>query len=86
MNKFKNKWSLSIKSGDEYIKNGSVLEWNDGNLSVYLNIDILTQIVSDIELGKIKVSEDKFGKKSIVLNGKNFEVKAKHISDDEIPF
>lgn len=34
MNKFKNKWSLSIKNGDEYIKNGYANEWNDGNLSI----------------------------------------------------
>lgn len=80
MNKFKNKWSLSIKSGDEYIKNGYANEWNDGNLSISLDYESLKQLIKEVENDNIKLYNNKY----LTLKGKNFEIKTK--SDNEIPF
>jgi len=80
MNKFKNKWSLSIKNGDEYIKNGYANEWNDGNLSISLDYESLKQLIKEVENDNIKLYNNKY----LTLKGKNFETKIK--SDNEIPF
>lgn len=80
MNKFKNKWSLSIKNGDEYIKNGYANEWNDGNLSISLDYESLKQLIKEVENDNIKLYNNKY----LTLKGKNFEIKTK--LDNEIPF
>lgn len=69
MNKFKNKWSLSIKGADGYLKSGYANEWHDGNLSVSLDYEVLKQMIKDIENGAIKLYNDKY----VSLKGKNFD-------------
>lgn len=71
---------MSIKNGDEYIKNGYANEWNDGNLSISLDYESLKQLIKEVENDNIKLYNNKY----LTLKGKNFETKIK--SDNEIPF